>query len=103
MGLDIVLVNHDGYDVYGYISYSHVAHPKWDDSRRSIRKQLSTNIPMEEITGTHPFDKDYLYRPKDFREGHKWADTLDSADSAYVKNILNILLESDNYYLYYAY
>jgi len=103
MGLDIFLVKYLGKDDEGYLKASTVKHPKWNDYRVSIRHQISDYVPMLELSSGKYGDWTAYYRPIDFDKAYEWADSLENpSERHYVRNMMEILQEDENYYLEYS-
>lgn len=108
MGLDISLVKFvkRGTDRHGNktLTVESFHHPKWNSDRLAIRHQLSKNIDWEYLRSEAKYDLQEYYRPENFEDAYKWANSLEKeGEKAYVINILDILKENPEVYLDYGY
>ena len=106
MGLDIMLMRYKGRNEDGSLIYDHLFDDSeygWNSSRFFVRHKISENIDLEWVSSEKYYDPEAICRPKDFEKAYEWAETLDEGDKEYVKNILNILSNHKDLYLYYSY
>ncbi len=103
MGLDITLTEYFGINEKGYLVMETPDEEDWDSSRVSIRHKISANIDFDTLSSGKKYDIEEYYRPSNFEEAYKWAETLEDGEKEYIKNILEILQKNNNYYLNYGY
>lgn len=104
MGLDITVVEYKGKDEKGYLI---MKCPKEDlpysTERYAIRKQILNNIDFETLSSDKYYDMEEYYRPSDFEQAYKWANTIDEdRGRQYLIDLFDSLKQNDNYYLDYG-